>query len=332
VGLGFSGVPYSARELVRYAQAAEASRVDSFWMAEDYFLRDAVSVLGTVAGATRRLLLGTGVVNPFTRHPVLLAQTAATLDEISKERVLLAVGTGVLPLLEQCGLPVHKPRTGMRETFELLRRLLRGETVTHQGAVFHVSGVRLGHNPYFGLLGNFRPPRRTIPLYLAAVGPRMLRLAGELADGVLLTAGAPLGYVRKAIEHVRGGATATGRAAADIDIAAYLVTWLREWELPPGLRGFVAFTVAYAAPEFLEHAGVPIARGREIRRELEAHGLGRAAALVDRTTARAFVAMGTLAACAERVEQLWAAGVTHVILFPPGGPVGPVLQLARRLG
>ena len=140
--------------------------------------------------------------------------SAGGLDAISQHRFILGLGVGhQQPVENGHGIPFHRSMTRMRETVEIVRQLLRGERVTYKGQIFNLQDSSLG----------FTPGRPDLPIYLAALGPRMIELAGEIADGVLLTWASP-GYLQRAIQHLRRGAEKAGRNPEDIDVACYLRT------------------------------------------------------------------------------------------------------------
>src|SRR5437660_1066662 len=115
LGVGFTGAPYTVREVVELAKLAEREGFSCFWFAEDYYLRDAISNISAVAYATSKIQISTGIINPFTRNPVLVAETIATLNELSDGRMRLALGTGVQPLIENMGIRFKHPLAAMDE-------------------------------------------------------------------------------------------------------------------------------------------------------------------------------------------------------------------------
>src|SRR5206468_12306225 len=134
---------------------------------------------------------------PYTRNPTSLAMAVATLDEISEGRALLGLGTSSPALIqEQMGLVVGKPVAVMREATEVVRALLAGEAVTYSGQRFMYRDATL----------EVRPVQAHIPIFYAAMGPLMLRLAGRSADGVLLNVGASVEYIAGAVEQIRASA------------------------------------------------------------------------------------------------------------------------------
>lgn len=146
LGLGFLGTP-TVPEMVRLARRAEERGFASVWVAETRFRRDAVTVAAAIAAATRHVRVATGLVNVYTRNPVLLAVTAASLDELSGGRFILGVGTGSEELLAAEGHAYIRPYTRLREYVEVLRLLLAGETVRFQGETIRLAGAQLGGRP-----------------------------------------------------------------------------------------------------------------------------------------------------------------------------------------
>jgi 5,10-methylenetetrahydromethanopterin reductase len=330
IGLGFSGVPLSVPYLVEYAKLAEKRGYDSIWIAEDYFLRDAFCPLASIASATKRIKLGTGVINPYTRHPVLLAESIATLDEISKGRSILALGTGVISLIQQMGIKVEKPLQTMRESVELIRRLLAEEETTYQGSVLRADKVKFGANPYFDLVGRFKPFRKKIPVYVAAMGPKMLQLAGEIGDGVLFSAGSPVPYVKYAVENLDIGAKKANRTMTEVDVCCYIACAPLKRNKPPGtvIRGFVSFMVAYASQDVLKMTNIDSSQALRIREVLEKDGMAEASKHVSDEMIDAFGAFGTPERILERVEEYVSQGVDLPILFP----MPPDFRLTTEIG
>ena len=171
------------------ASIAEAERLGAHiaFVAEDVNCRDAFLLCGAAAGVTTGIKLATGVVNPYTRNPTSLAMAAATLDELSGGRAVIGIGSSSPSLIDtQMGIPYGSPVAVMRESVGIVKALLSGQTVTRAGRRFTYSDARL----------EAVPVQPSIPIYFAAMGPRMLRLAGEMADGVLLNVGATVEYAR----------------------------------------------------------------------------------------------------------------------------------------
>src|SRR5260370_19612937 len=154
-------------EYASLAQVAEAAAFDQFWVSNDLFLRSVWIILASVAQATRRIQVGTCIVNPYTMHPAEIAMAAGALDELSGGRLCVGVSSGADDFLEWVGIQPEKPLTAVVETVEVLRRL------------FAMQAVELEDWTREAYL---RFPTRWIPIYIGAMGPRMLRLIGHVAD------------------------------------------------------------------------------------------------------------------------------------------------------
>jgi len=217
LGVAFSWRESPLENILTCARCAEQAGIESVWIPEAWG-RDAFLALAAVAQATDRVKLGTGIVNVYSRSPAALAMSAATLDELSHGRAILGVGSSGPGVVERWhGIRYERPLTRVRETVRIARLALSGATTDFQGSFFHVSGFKLAMGP----------PRRAVPIYIAALGPKMLRLAGEIADGVLLYL-CSLPAIPKAINEIRKGANRAGRSLDNFEIATLLPTVVSE--------------------------------------------------------------------------------------------------------
>lgn len=217
LGISFSWRDKSLGDIVNCCQVAEEAGIESAWIPEAWG-RDAFVALAAVANATQRINLATGIVNVYSRSPAAIAMAAATLEELSHGRTILGLGSSGAGVVERWhGQRFEQPFTRLRESVTIIRQILSGGPVNLEGKVFHVSDFRLA----------VRPPSRKIPIYLAALGPKMLRLAGEIADGVLLYL-CPLPKIQDAIAEVQKGAEHAKRSSANPDVAAFLPTVISE--------------------------------------------------------------------------------------------------------
>lgn len=174
--------------------AGEQGGASTVWIANHLFLRDPLSLASLALTQTSRMNVALMAISPFTIHPVQMAMSAATLDEFFPGRVTLCLGVGAPADLKAIGLDASKPLKAMREAFEAIRGLLEGQTVNLAGESFRVGGRRL-------VTG-----RRGVPLVMAASGPQMLELAGAIADGVLISAGTSVEFVKQTLERIHRGA------------------------------------------------------------------------------------------------------------------------------
>ena len=200
--------PLSVPECIELAQCAEAVGYDSIWIPE-VVGPDAFVLMTAMAAVTRHLRLGTGIVPILTRTPSLLAMTAASIAQLAPGRVRLGLGVSTPNIIQNWhGIPYDRPLGRLRAYITIIRKALAGERVTHEDGIYVMHGFRLG----------LPAPQSPIPIYLAALNPRMLQLAGELADGVLLN-WIPEERISWALEHLKVGTSQTGRTLADLDIA-----------------------------------------------------------------------------------------------------------------
>ena len=199
------------RDMVRYSQLAEGHGFESVWVAESRLARDAVVPITAIATDTSKIKVGAGVINTWTRNAALVAQTFATIEELSDGRVMLGLGAWWDPLAKKVGIVRTRPLQCMREYVQVIRSLFKAEEVTFQGEFVKMDGVKLDT-----LHGTGAVPRN-VPIYVGGTGFQMLELAGEIADGVLLNYLVSPKYNEKAWESIRRGAQKAGRDPSKID-------------------------------------------------------------------------------------------------------------------
>jgi 5,10-methylenetetrahydromethanopterin reductase len=187
-------------ETAELAVLAEELGFGGVWVADSQSVfRDAYAALALCAAKTRRIRLATGVTNPVTRHPAVIAGSFATLDELSGGRAILGLGVGE-SAVRTLGLKAARLRD-LEEATEVIRTLLRGRPVAYQGREIRIAWAQ-----------------RPVPVFLAASGPKSLQLAGRIADGVLIQAGADPRLIRWALKNVQTGAEQAGRNLEDLRI------------------------------------------------------------------------------------------------------------------
>ncbi len=299
-------------EAVRLAVLAEKNGLECVWYCQDLFQRDVWVFLTAAAAHTEEIGLGTGIVTPYTVNPAELAMHAATLDEYSGGRVRLGVSVGAVEFLRWVGIEARRPLSAMRESIELIRRLLKGERVEHEGRVFR----GWTRDAYM----RFEPLRDRIPVYLGAQSRRMLELTGELADGGLPLLFPPE-YIEDVLGHISRGAARAGRRIEDLDVVGCI--WFSVSDDPEAamdaLRGLVSFYGPHLAPEMIGKVGLRHEDFDPIREALSAQDIERAKTLVTDEMARIAI-HGTPEDCVERIDRLIGKGLTHVRFGPPLGP------------
>lgn len=200
--LGADGTGMSLDDVIATAKAAEAAGLDSIWMA-NIFSYDAISTLALIGRETSRIHLGTAVTPTYPRHPTAIAQQALTTSAASGGRFTLGIGLSHQLVIENMlGMSYDKPARHMREYLNVLMPLARGEAVTFHGDQYKVSGVALDV-----------PGGAPMPVVVAALGPVMLKLAGELADGTNTWMVGPNTMENHIIANLTKAASAAGRPA-----------------------------------------------------------------------------------------------------------------------
>lgn len=293
-------------EYLALAREAEERGYDTAWTAE-VAGQDAFTTMTLLASGTTRLKVATGVVPVQTRTPVVLGMTAATLAHVAPGRVALGLGVSSPIIVGQWhGLPFRKPLQQMREAVQVLRMVLSGDRVSFEGEFYRIRNFRLT-----------LPPPQPVRIYLGALGPKMLQLAGEIADGVLLNWLAP-DTVRRSVAHLEQAARRAGRSLADFEIAAFVRTCVtddpaaaRRW-LARDITGY-AIVEAYA--RFFSAAGY----AEEVEAINRAWQAGDRAGAVTHVSPRVLDGLGNVGSaesCRERITEFAKAGLTMPVVFP----------------
>lgn len=201
---------HSLQEGMELAQYAESKGFEAVWQAESRLVRDAIVPMAAFAAVTDRIKVGSGVTNNWTRNIGLLAATFLTLDDLAPDRVICGIGAWWDPLASKVGIERRKPLAAMRETVEVLRRLLNMENVTYFGEFHHVDGIQLD-------VVHGRKTPRNVPIYIGATGMKMMEMTGEIADGAVLNYLVSPAYNLQAMDALERGARTAGRSIDDID-------------------------------------------------------------------------------------------------------------------
>jgi 5,10-methylenetetrahydromethanopterin reductase len=197
-------------EGIELAKYAESKGFEAVWQAESRLVRDAIVPMAAFASHTTKLKVASGVTNNWTRNIGLLAATFLTLDDLAPDRIICGIGAWWDPLASKVGIQRRKPLSAMRETVEVLRRLLNMETVTFHGEFHYVDGIKLD-------VVHGRKEARNVPIYIGATGMKMMELAGEVADGVCLNYLVNPKYNMRAMESLEVGAKRAGKSIDDVD-------------------------------------------------------------------------------------------------------------------
>jgi alkanesulfonate monooxygenase SsuD/methylene tetrahydromethanopterin reductase-like flavin-dependent oxidoreductase (luciferase family) len=298
------GSAIAPERLAGLARLAEQLGYGELWFAEDYFFTGGISGATAALAATDEIPVGLGVVSAVVRHPALLAMEIATIDRMFPGRLRPGVGVGVPSWMRQMGLHPKSPLTAIRECLTAVRRLLDGEEVTLEGRVFTLDKVKLTY-----------PPARRVPLHMGVLGPKMMHLSGEIADGNVLSVLTGPDYVRWAHEAIEEGARTAGREdPRHMATFTFFSTDRDGARAKRALRRPMAFYLASGGVNMLTDA-------YGISEELTAMlADGGGADAVERAMPDQWVedlaVAGEPDECAEKVRRLLDAGSDSVVLFP----------------
>jgi 5,10-methylenetetrahydromethanopterin reductase len=310
-------------DYITLARAAEEAGFDQFWISNDLFLRSALAILPALAVATARIELGTGILNPYTLNPGEIAMFAATMDELSGSRFNLGLAAGAGEFLKWVGIEQGAALGALRETIDAIRGLQTGERAAVEGRFLHWSS-----EAYL----RFAAPRCT-PIYIGAMGPKMLALSGELADGALPLLFPPEHYFG-VLPYLQEGIARRQVGLGELDLAACI--WVSLADDRAAARRALAQKIAYyghaLGPLIWDRLGLvkedfaPIEQAMMVERDEE-----KAIALVDERMLRIGIVGGSYEVI-ERLEPLAAAGARHLSFGPPLGP-DPLaaVQLLRQV-
>lgn len=306
------------RDSMEYARYAEAKGFEAVWQAESRLVRDAIVPMAAYAAVTERIKVGSGVINNWTRNIGLLAATFLTLDDLAPDRIICGIGAWWDPLARDVGIERRKPLTAMRETIEVLRRLLRLENVTFHGEFHHVTGIELD------VVHGRREPRN-VPIYIGATGPQMLELAGEIADGVVLNYCVPPSYNDMALERLERGARKAGRSLDDIDRPQLVVCSVHE-DREVAIQSSKELLTQYLAqqPHIAKASGVSQDVVEKIQGILgwpaTREQIHQAMQYVSDDLVERITASGTPEDARAKVQEYLDHGATYPILYPLGDP------------
>jgi probable F420-dependent oxidoreductase len=308
--LGIVLAPFAtlpAAEFVAVARETEARGYHAAWTGEASGY-DAITLMATIAGATERLHVGSAVLPVQTRTPVVLGQTAATLNHLAPGRVVLGIGLSSKVIVgDWHGLPFAPSIQQIREAVQIIRMVASGERVNFEGKFYRVKNFRL----------TAPPPAKPVRVVLAALGPEMLELAGEIADGVVLN-WIPPETVPISIEHLEVGAMKAGRTLADFEIASFIRTCVTDDRVAAReslARDITGYATVDAYASFFRNAGF----GEEVDLVNAAWRAGDRSGAVKQVSSRFLDALGVVgpeAFCRERIAEFTRAGLTQPVIVP----------------
>jgi len=308
---------HDLRDGLDYVKYAEAKGFEAVWQAESRLVRDAIVPMAAYAAVTNKIKVGSGVINNWTRNIGLLAATFLTLDDLAPNRIICGIGAWWDPLAKNVGIERRKPLLAMRETVEVMRRLLNMERVTFHGEFHHVDNIELD------VVHGRREPRN-VPIMIGATGDLMLEMTGEIADGCVMNYCVAPEYNDKALELLEKGAKKAGRKLADLDRPQLIVCSVDE-DHDKAIETTKELLCQYLAQQ--PHIAKASNVSQEVIGNIQAT-LGWPATKEQINKAKHFVpdelvhkitASGTPAEARAKVAEYVKRGCTCPILYPVGG-------------
>ena len=312
--------PMSA--FVSLVKSGEQLGYDSAWVPDQTFFPDPFVSIAMCAAATNQIELVIGVANPYTRHPVQVARAAATLDDVAPGRIALGYGAGnrkelVVPL----GCEVIRPAAHCREAIQLCRRLLRGEHLHHRSDLYIADGVELEMFPH-----------PDVPIYLAARGPRILEIAGEVADTAVIGALLSEDGVNYALKHIKIGANRAGRDWHDVGRMLWITCYVTEdralWV--ERYRSSAAHILAGAPAEIFDALKLSEHFMNELKSVYAEKGSDGAAHLVSDDLVLQLAAIGSPQEVADQLQRAADLGIDQIGILVNAPTIDESLTALRR--
>ncbi len=315
------------QQTVRMAQACERAGFDIFWLAEAYpwwrkhgfEARSSTAITAVVAAQTQRIVMGWGIISPYTRHPVQIAMEARVMQDAAGGRFLLGLGASKIFMKEigegEQGREVG-PAVVMRESIEIITAVLAGGPVEYRGEAFQASAPALKDEAHAS--------RARVPIYIGATGPVLQRLAGSHADGLLTASITTPDFIRYARGNMEEGARRAGKDSSSLDLGGVIVGSINR-DSKKGKEGAREMAAMYLANKvqnirgsadvLLEKAGLKFEEIAPIADAMEKSGRKAAAqAVTDDILIKVRAIAGTPDQCCERIAEYRAAGCTNIML------------------
>jgi 5,10-methylenetetrahydromethanopterin reductase len=292
-------------DLLTFVVKCESLGLDSIWIAEHIMYREALTTASIVLNQTDQLKVFPGPISPYSMHPILISMIASTISDIGKGRFGLVLGTGDKTSLDNMGLKMIKPLSMMKESFKITKSLLNGETVNTR-KIWNLNNVRLESSP-----------REDVPIYLTGIGPKMVSLALQLADGIVMSAATSPGFIRyslgsmmeKPINYSSKRKVSFILASVNRDLQKAIT------QIKPILSFMLRGSYLRADWQLndLDIDGEAIREALDIQKNIDA-----ACQLISERDARTLTATGTPDIFQDRLKEYLDAGVDYPVILPVG--------------
>jgi 5,10-methylenetetrahydromethanopterin reductase len=305
-GIAFDGMAPFA-EVLALASRAEELSVRSLWFAEHFGFRDSVAGCAALLATTRRIMVAPAALSIFAHKPILTAMAARSLEELGPGRVAIGLATGNPQSLRENGIDAARPIAAVKEYISLLRSLLSGQPARSTGQFHRLAGasIRFGHSS-------------APPLYLAAIGPRMLRLGGAVADGIVLSAGLPRRFLSQSLDWVAEGADSASRDASSIERVGFILTAVHR-ESASAVDAAKRMLAYLLRNDFiaaaLESSQIRVDRDSVTQAALRGDW-GQAALGINDDVLRECAVAGTIDECVGQLQLFAEVGIRHLVLVP----------------
>ncbi len=289
-------VPFE--KILEVTKLAEENNFDYIWVTDHYNNRNVISVLTFLALKTKRIKLGAGVANPYHVHPAVIASAIATVNEVSDGRAVLGLAAGDRTVLGEIGIEWDKPLKRIKEAVEIIRLLLTGRKVDYEGEFFRLNKAKL----------NFKP--RNLKIYIGAQGPKMIKLAFEIGDGVLVNSSNPEDY--KTLSKLKRN--------KDFDLAAFTCFSIdnnsnKAKELA---KMVVAFILSSMSPSLLRKHGLED-KARIVRKLIVKGDWMEIKKVINYDIVEKLSISGSKTEVIEKIDKLKKLGVNQIVI---GSPIG----------
>ena len=306
-----SHTTYPIENIIKWSILAEKYNFDYFsltdWAPTTY--NDAFVTLANIATVTKKIGVGITICNPYSRHPAMIARMIKTLYTLSDGRIFIGIGAGGAPALLPLGYKMwEKPIATVRDAVKVIRCLLKGEKVNMQSYMFEVSDLCFDENAI------------TVPIYIGARRPQMLRLAGRIADGVILGS-CPPEIVQWSKKHIQRGLAKSHRDISDFHIADWIASSISEdgEKARKFIKPRVAIAIYHQPMETLKETWHDLEIISQIKSKVSENKVDEATEFVTDEMIDAFSLTGTPEEIGERIRKLASSGVTHIMFGTPLG-------------
>ncbi|MGA2785363.1 MAG: LLM class flavin-dependent oxidoreductase [Candidatus Bathyarchaeia archaeon] len=307
----FGYSPNSSRpidEITRDVTQAETFGFDYAWIDDMGLSRDVYVIITACALNTKSIHLGTGVTNPYSRHPAVTAAAFATLSEIATGRLVLGIGIGSKKnLLDPLGFKRRNIAKTCKETVGVIRELLSGKNVDLDGEFFSLHNAKLG----FAMRG-------FIPIYIAGRGTKTLTAAGEVADGAIISSLTTPEAIKYALKAITQGAENAGRELLHFQQVIYTRIAISKDgnKAREAIRPYLPYRIWDDSYDTIRRLGYDEGVVRRIKHAYGKNDLATASTLVTDRMLEDFAIAGTYDECIEKIEKLRQCGITLLILSP----------------